>query len=180
MTARISVAIGRTDTAPTEERLTAGVRHADAEDLIEELPRGWGTLLARGYQDGHSLSGGQWQKLGIARAHFRGGQVLVVDKPTTALDAKAEQQAFANIRALAASGQTVALITHRLHSVRSADLIHLLEGGRGAESGTFTELMDPATAPGGGFRDMYEIQRDQFASDDDERTVPLQKWPTVT
>ncbi|MFH8350122.1 ABC transporter ATP-binding protein [Streptomyces sp. NPDC018045] len=177
LTARMNVAIGRTEAAPTEERLTAGVRHADAEELIEDLPRGWETLLARGYQDGHSLSGGQWQKLGIARAHFRAGQVLVVDEPTAALDAKAEQRAFAQIRALAAGGQTVVLITHRLHSVRTADLIYLLEDGRVAESGTFTVLMDPTTAPGGRFRGMYEIQRAQFAAENE----PAGKGgPTVT
>ncbi|WP_079193725.1 ABC transporter ATP-binding protein [Streptomyces sp. CB02923] len=180
LTARMNVAIGRTDADPTEERLTAGARHADSEDLIEDLPRGWGTLLARGYQDGHSLSGGQWQKLGIARAHFRAGQLLVVDEPTAALDAKAEQRTFANIRALAAGGQTVVLITHRLHSVRSADLIYLMEDGRVAESGTFTELMNPATAPDGRFRIMYGVQRAQFVTDDDEQPWPLQKGPTVT
>ncbi|WP_234339454.1 hypothetical protein [Streptomyces rimosus] len=103
-----------------------------------------------------------------------------MDEPTTALDAKAEQQAFARIRALAASGQTVMLITHRLHSVRSADLIYLLSGDRVAESGTFTDLMNPATVPDGRFRAMYEIQRAQFVSADDERTVPFQKRPTVT
>ncbi|MFH8405291.1 ATP-binding cassette domain-containing protein [Streptomyces sp. NPDC018019] len=180
LTARMNVAIGRTDAEVTEERLTAAIQHADAEDLIEDLPRGWDTLLARGYQDGHSLSGGQWQKLGIARAHFRDGQVLVVDEPTAALDAKAEQQAFANIRALAAGGQTVVLITHRLHSVRSADLIYLMENGRVAESGTFADLMAPDTAPGGKFRSMYEVQRGQFTSADEKQTVPLQKEPTVT
>ncbi|MEU7158487.1 ABC transporter ATP-binding protein [Streptomyces chrestomyceticus] len=180
LTARLNVAIGRTDAEVTEERLTAAIQHADAEDLIEDLPRGWDTLLARGYQDGHSLSGGQWQKLGIARAHFRDGQVLVVDEPTAALDAKAEQQAFANIRALAAGGQTVVLITHRLHSVRSADLIYLLQDGRVAESGTFADLMDSAMAPGGKFRAMFEIQRAQFSTDNKECAVPLQKGPTVT
>ncbi|MFH8410561.1 ATP-binding cassette domain-containing protein [Streptomyces sp. NPDC018019] len=178
LTARLNVAIGRTDVEGTEERLTAAVQHTDAEDLIEDLSSGWDTLLARSYQDGHSLSGGQWQKLGIARAHFRDGQVLVVDEPTAALDAKAEQQAFANIRALTAGGQTVVLITHRLHSVRSADLIYLLQDGRVAESGTFADLMDPDTAPDGRLRAIYEIQRAQFAADA-EHPVPLQKGPTV-
>ncbi len=178
LTARMNVAIGRTDADPTEERLTAGVRHADAEDLIEDLPRGWDTLLARGYQDGHSLSGGSGRSSASprplpSRADPRGGRA---DRRARR---QAEQQAFTRIRALAAGGQTVVLITHRLHSVRSADLIYLLEDGRVAETGTFTELMDPATAPDGRFRAMYEIQRAQFASDD-ERTVPLQKGPTVT
>ncbi|WP_347404554.1 ABC transporter ATP-binding protein [Streptomyces sp. MST-110588] len=162
-TARVNIAIGRSTEPITDRWLHEAVRYANARDLIEELPRGWDTLLARGYQDGHSLSGGQWQKLGIARAYYRRGEILVVDEPTAALDAEAEQETFAQIRELAADGQTVVLITHRLHSVRQADHICLMEGGRVAEEGTFAELMDPATAPDGRFRRMYELQARQFA-----------------
>ncbi|KOT48397.1 MULTISPECIES: ABC transporter ATP-binding protein [Streptomyces] len=165
-TARINVAIGRVQalqaTPFPHERLAQALRRGDAEKVIEQCPRGGDTLLARGYEGGHNLSGGQWQKLGIARAYFRQAEILVVDEPTAALDAGAEQRAFAQIRELAAEGQTVVLITHRLHSVRHADLIHVLDQGRLAESGTFEELMNPAVTPSGIFRGDFEIQRSQY------------------
>ncbi|MFJ4923393.1 ABC transporter ATP-binding protein [Streptomyces sp. NPDC088725] len=162
-TASVNVSIGRSDTPVSEERLTRAVGHAGADELIEKLPRGWKTLLARGYKGGHQLSGGQWQRLGLARAHYRAAEILIVDEPTSALDAKAEQQLFEQIRALADSGQTVILITHRLGSVRAADLIHVLDGGRVVETGTFEELLSDDTEGPGAFKELYEIQAAQYA-----------------
>ncbi|REK85283.1 ABC transporter ATP-binding protein [Streptomyces inhibens] len=171
-TARANIAIGRADAPLTDARLDGAVRYADAQGVIREMPRGLDTLLARGYKDGHNLSGGQWQKLAIARARYRDGEILVVDEPTAALDAEAEQEVFSKIRHLAADGQTIVLITHRLHSVRHADLICLMEHGRIVERGTFQELMAP-TAPGG-FRAMYELQRSQFQPEPDRPPLPAQ------
>ncbi|MFD8638578.1 ATP-binding cassette domain-containing protein, partial [Streptomyces sp. NPDC059656] len=140
-----------------------------ADRVLADLPRGLGTLLARGYRGGHQISGGQWQRIGIARAKYRQAEILIVDEPTSALDAVAEQRVFDQIRALAATtGQTIVLITHRLHSVRHADLIHVLKDGRVAESGTFEELMDDATGTGD-FRDAYVLQAAAF-----DVTVPAQ------
>ncbi|WP_431047941.1 ABC transporter ATP-binding protein [Streptomyces sp. P1-3] len=160
-TARVNVGIGRTSTPAGDEQLEAAARYAGADDVITELPHGWGTLLARGYRGGHQISGGQWQRLGIARARLRDAQILVVDEPTSALDAAAEQQVFDRIRDLAAEGQTVILITHRLHSVRHADEIYVLQHGQVAEHGTFDELMDPVTGTGA-FRDMYLLQSNAY------------------
>ncbi|WP_263164785.1 ABC transporter ATP-binding protein [Streptomyces sp. SCSIO ZS0520] len=162
-TASVNVGIGRPDTAPDPQRLGTAAAYAGAEELVSGLPRGWNTLLARGYKGGHQLSGGQWQRLGLARAHYRAGDVLIVDEPTSALDARAEQQLFEQIRALADAGQTVILITHRLGSVRAADLIHVLEDGRVVESGTFEELLSAESAGPGAFRALYEIQAAQYA-----------------
>ncbi|MFI1393963.1 ABC transporter ATP-binding protein [Streptomyces sp. NPDC020681] len=167
-TAEVNIAIGRPDAPPSRQRLEDAVRYAGADRLIEELPRGWKTLLARGYKGGHQLSGGEWQRLGLGRAHFRAGQILIVDEPTSALDAKAEQQLFEQIRRLADSGQTVILITHRLGSVRAADLIHVLDRGRVVESGTFDELLSERTPGPKVFRGLYAIQAAQYAT---ERTV---------
>ncbi|WP_406336311.1 ABC transporter ATP-binding protein [Streptomyces zaomyceticus] len=164
-TADVNVTIGRPDEPPNQERLEAAARYAGAESLIEELPRGWSTLLARGYKGGHNLSGGQWQLLGLSRAHYRRGQVLIVDEPTSALDAKAEQQLFDQIRMLADAGQTVILITHRLGSVRAADLIHVLDHGRVAESGTFEDLLSDEVEGPKVFRDLYRIQAAQYATE---------------
>ncbi|MFE4050617.1 ABC transporter ATP-binding protein [Streptomyces sp. YIM B13518] len=158
-TARVNVVIGDARVSGGESRLNAAADRAGASPMIQGLPKGWGTLLARGYQGGHQLSGGQWQRLGIARAHYRDAPILIVDEPTAALDAREEQRVFDQIRELAAGGQTVILITHRMASVRHADLVHVLDQGRLVESGTPGELLG---RPQGYFRGLYEIQAAQF------------------
>ncbi|MEU1009212.1 ABC transporter ATP-binding protein [Streptomyces sp. NPDC005890] len=159
-TARVNVAVGRSAAPMTEERLAASIADAGAEEVVADLPRGLDTLLARNFSGGHELSGGQWQRLGIARAAYRRGSILIVDEPTAALDARAELEVFEKIRALARGGQTVVLITHRLASVRHADLVHVLEHGRLVESGTPEELL----ARGGVYADLYTLQAQQFTA----------------
>ena len=159
-TARVNVAIGRSSAPLTEERMAASLAEAGAEDVVADLPHGLDTLLARQFSGGHELSGGQWQRLGIARAAYRRGRILVVDEPTAALDARAELEVFEKIRALASTGQTVILITHRLASVRHADLVHVLDQGRLAESGTPDELL----ACGGIYAELYSLQAEQFTA----------------
>ncbi|MFJ6906279.1 ABC transporter ATP-binding protein [Streptomyces griseoluteus] len=159
-TARVNVAVGRSSVPMTEERLAAAVAEAGAEEVVAALPRGLDTLLARNFTGGHELSGGQWQRLGIARAAYRRGGILIVDEPTAALDARAELAVFEKIRALAGSGQTVVLITHRLASVRHADLVHVLERGRLVESGSPEELL----ARGGVYAELYALQAGQFTA----------------
>ncbi|AZP16992.1 ABC transporter ATP-binding protein [Streptomyces aquilus] len=159
-TARVNVAVGRSAAPLTEERMADSIAEAGAQDVVADLPRGLDTLLARHFSGGHELSGGQWQRLGIARAAYRRGRILIVDEPTAALDARAELEVFEKIRALAGSGQTVVLITHRLASVRHADLVHVLEQGRLVESGTPEELL----ATGGVYAELYSLQADQFTA----------------
>ncbi|MFD4785578.1 ABC transporter ATP-binding protein [Streptomyces sp. NPDC058459] len=159
-TARVNVAVGRSSVPLAEERLAAAVTEAGAEEVVAGLPRGLDTLLARNFTGGHELSGGQWQRLGIARAAYRRGDILIVDEPTAALDARAELAVFEKIRALAAGGQTVVLITHRLASVRHADLVHVLERGRLVESGAPDELL----ARGGVYAELYALQAGQFTA----------------
>lgn len=159
-TAKVNVAVGRSSAPLTEERLARSVSEAGAEEVVEDLPHGLETLLARNFSGGHELSGGQWQRLGIARAAYRRGRILIVDEPTAALDARAELEVFEKIRALAGSGQTVVLITHRLASVRHADLVHVLDQGRVVESGTPDELL----ANGGVYAELYALQADQFTT----------------
>ncbi|MFI2631402.1 ABC transporter ATP-binding protein [Streptomyces collinus] len=168
-TARVNVALGRSSVPVCEDRLGAAVDDAGAETVIADLPRGLDTLLARNFSGGHELSGGQWQRLGIARAAYRRGRILIVDEPTAALDARAELEVFERIRALADSGQTVVLITHRLASVRHADMVHVLDQGRLVESGTPEELL----ATGGVYAELYALQAEQFASS----SAPARKVP---
>ncbi|MGW5049215.1 ABC transporter ATP-binding protein [Streptomyces griseoluteus] len=159
-TARVNVAVGRSSVPMTEERLATAVAEAGADEVVAGLPRGLDTLLARNFTGGHELSGGQWQRLGIARAAYRRGGILIVDEPTAALDARAELAVFEKIRALAGSGQTVVLITHRLASVRHADLVHVLDRGRLVESGSPEELL----ARGGVYAELYALQAGQFTA----------------
>ncbi|WP_326669497.1 ABC transporter ATP-binding protein [Streptomyces canus] len=159
-TARVNVAVGRSSAPLTEERVSGAVAEAGAGEVLADLPRGLDTLLARNFSGGHELSGGQWQRLGIARAAYRRGHILIVDEPTAALDARAELEVFEKIRALAGTGQTVILITHRLASVRHADLVHVLEQGRLVESGTPDELL----ASGGVYAELYSLQAEQFTA----------------
>ncbi|MEU5428518.1 ABC transporter ATP-binding protein [Streptomyces olivoreticuli] len=169
-TARMNVAIGRP--GPTDQQaLEQAAAHAGADTVVEELPHGWDTLLNKGYKGGHQISGGQWQRLGIARARYRSAPILIIDEPTSALDARAEQDVFEQIRKLADTGQTVVLITHRLASVKYADLIHVLEHGELRESGTFEELLAPSSA--GVFRELYEMQARQYQ----DAPVPAPRRP---
>ncbi|MFD8993264.1 ABC transporter ATP-binding protein [Streptomyces abikoensis] len=170
-TCRMNIAIGRPERPVDQTGVEKAAVYAGADKVVEELPRGWDTLLSKGYKGGHQISGGQWQRLGIARARYRDAQILIVDEPTSALDAKAELEVFEQIRDLADGGQTVVLITHRLASVRHADLIHVLDQGELVESGTFDELLAPSAA--GAFRELYEMQRIQFH----DTALPGQRKP---
>ncbi|MFD3328408.1 ABC transporter ATP-binding protein [Streptomyces sp. NPDC058701] len=161
-TFRVNIGIGRPTRPIDDGAVETAAAYSGADGVLAELPRGLGTLLARGYRGGHQISGGQWQKIGISRAKYKDAEILVVDEPTSALDAVAEQKVFDQIRALAATGQTIVLITHRLHSVRHADVIHVLKDGRVAESGTFAELMDEDGGTGD-FRAAYTVQASAFA-----------------
>lgn len=157
-TARANVGVGRPEVPFTTERIQEAIDQAGASKVIDSLPRGLDTLLGRGFRGGHEISGGQWQRIGVARAAFRRGDILVVDEPTAALDARAELEVFAAIRALAKAGQTVVLITHRLASVQHADLIHVLDGGRLVESGSPDQLL----ADGGVYAELFDLQASQF------------------
>ncbi|MEV6839995.1 ABC transporter ATP-binding protein [Streptomyces sp. NPDC051133] len=172
-TARVNVAIGRPELPVEAGRLQSAITHAGAEDVIAKLPRGLDNLLGRGFRGGAELSGGQWQRMGIARAAYRAGDVLIVDEPTAALDARAELEVFGRIRALADAGQTIVLITHRLASVRHADLIHVLDGGRLVESGSPEQLL---AQDGSLYAELYNLQASQFETERNSNGGPV-PWP---
>ncbi|GAB3420080.1 ABC transporter ATP-binding protein [Flindersiella endophytica] len=163
LSARENVGLGRvgeSDDLPAAER---AADRAGARDLIEQLPAGWDTVLARHYRDGMDLSGGQWQRIALARALRAaegGAKLLVLDEPTAALDVRAEAELFDRFLELTA-GTTTLLVTHRLPSVRHADRIAVLEGGRIVELGTHEQLL----AAGGIYSEMFRLQAQRFNGD---------------
>lgn len=175
-TARVNVAIGRPELPMDTDRLQGAIDHAGAQEMIAKLPRGLDSLLGRGFRGGVELSGGQWQRMGIARAAYRAGDLLIVDEPTAALDSRAELEVFDKIRALADTGQTIVLITHRLASVRHADLVHVLDDGRLVESGSPGQLL---AQNGSLYAELYNLQAAQFTSERrlDGAPVPSPRSP---
>ncbi|WP_063761291.1 ABC transporter ATP-binding protein [Streptomyces sp. NRRL B-1347] len=162
-TARANVAISRPAEFHDSARLDAAAAYADAHRILDELPHGWDTLCEKGYEGGVDLSGGQWQRIALARAYFRDAGILICDEPTSSMDPAAEIDAFDKIRALASADQTIVLVTHRLHSVKEADVIFVLEEGRLVEHGDFATLM--ATEGPGVFRRLFELQSHQYRTD---------------
>lgn len=157
MTARQNITMGRGQAAGKDGQedpaVLAAARASGADEVIGDLARGYGTLLDRRFKGGAELSGGQWQRLAVARGFFRDAPLLICDEPTAALDARAEHQLFERIRTHA-DGRTVLLITHRLASVRHADRIYVLEHGKVIEEGDHAALM----AGGGLYADLYSLQ----------------------
>ncbi|MFJ9703064.1 ATP-binding cassette domain-containing protein [Streptomyces fradiae] len=135
----------------------AAAEAAGADSVIARLPQGLDTSLARSWWGGHDVSGGQWQRLAVARAFHRDAPVLVLDEPTAALDARAEHRIFTRLRELA-SGRTTIFITHRLVNTKLADRIYVLAQGRIVQSGTFDELVSEGT---GLFHKMLKLQEDR-------------------
>jgi ATP-binding cassette subfamily B protein len=150
MTARHNIAMGR---EAYEAMIAEAASASGADDVIAALPYGYDTLLDRRFKDGHELSGGQWQRIAVARGFYRDAPLLICDEPTAALDARAEHALFERIREHA-DGRTVLLITHRLASVRHADQVYVLDGGRLVEQGPPAELL----AAGGVFGELYGLQ----------------------
>lgn len=151
---------------PDADRLAAeAARAASAEDLIEGLAGGWSTVLSRAYTGGADLSGGQWQRIALARALYGaavGGKVLILDEPTASLDVSAEVALFDQLLTHAA-GCTAIVVSHRYSTVRRADRIVVIADGRVVEDGSHSELM----ALGARYARLYELQARRFRDGDD-------------
>ncbi|MCW2870920.1 ABC transporter ATP-binding protein [Actinacidiphila oryziradicis] len=158
-TASTNITVGQPGAPTTNGRLQQAADYSGADSVIDALPNGLRTLLARQFQGGVELSGGQWQRFGIARARYRAAPVLICDEPTSALDPRAELETFDKIRGLAAHGQTVILVTHRLSSVRDADVIYVLHHGRLVEHGSHEELL---ARPGGRYQELFQMQAARY------------------
>ncbi|HET8844988.1 MAG TPA: ABC transporter ATP-binding protein [Ktedonobacteraceae bacterium] len=144
MTARENIGVGRIEEIENDELVRKAAGKSGANKIIEKLPRGYETALGRWFKDlqeSTQLSGGEWQKIALARAFMREAHVLVLDEPTSSLDARAEYEIFEHFRALIEK-RTALFISHRFSTVRLADRIFVLEHGRLIESGSHEELID--------------------------------------
>jgi ATP-binding cassette, subfamily B, bacterial len=153
LTAGDNIAVGRISARDDHARIERAASSSLADAVIDGLPQGYDQMIGKRFRNGVELSGGEWQKVAIARAYMRDAQVLVLDEPTAALDARSEFEVFQRFKELSA-GKTAVLISHRFSSVRMADRILVLSGGRVEASGTHAELL----AQKGRYAELFELQ----------------------
>ena len=153
MTARENIAVGRVEIAHSEEDIREAARKSLAESVVAKLEKGYDQMLGRRFEEGTDLSGGEWQRIALARAYLRDAQLLILDEPTAALDAKSELEVFERFAELT-QGKMALLISHRFSTVRMADRIVVLAGGQLVEEGDHKDLM----ALGGRYAEMFEMQ----------------------
>ena len=153
LTAAENIGVGRVGDLTDRPRVAKAAASSLADRLIERLPLGYEQPLGRRFNNGVDLSGGEWQKVAIARAYMRDADVLILDEPTAALDARAEYEVFERFKDLS-RGKTAILISHRFSTVRMADRIVVLEGGKVVEAGTHEALL----TSGGLYADLFDLQ----------------------
>ena len=147
------IAMGNLDQPIDMEAIQQAARLADAEEFIQQLPHSYETRLGKIFEGGEQISGGQWQKLAIARAFYRPAHLIVLDEPTSALDAISEATIFQNFKKMAANRATI-LITHRLYNLKLADYIYVMDEGKIVEKGKFDELKNQ----NGLFKQLFDQQ----------------------
>ncbi len=153
LSARENIAMGRIEAMNDDAALLDAAVRSRADSILERLPGGLDQLLGRRFEGGVDLSGGEWQKMALARAYLRDAQLLILDEPTASLDARSEFEVFERFAELT-SGKMALLISHRFSTVRMADRIVVLEAGRLVEEGTHNQLMELK----GRYAAMFEMQ----------------------
>ncbi len=153
MTARENIAVGRVEHEHSEEEIAQAAEKSLAASVVAKLERGYDQMLGRRFETGVELSGGEWQRVALARAYLRDAQLLILDEPTAALDAKSELEVFERFAELTKDKMAL-LISHRFSTVRMADRIVVLSGGRLVEEGNHQQLI----ALGGLYAEMFEMQ----------------------
>ena len=157
VTAQENIGFGRVAEVDDLARIMAAADKGGAVPVIEKLPNGYQTMLGKTFENSVDLSGGEWQKMALSRAFMRDAQILILDEPTAALDAKAEYDVYLRFAELT-GGKTTLFISHRFSTVRMAQHILVLADGRLVEQGTHDQLM----ALGGSYAEMFTIQADRY------------------
>ncbi|MCL4212661.1 MAG: ABC transporter ATP-binding protein/permease [Gemmatimonadales bacterium] len=153
LTVRENVLMGRANRSPDDDRVLKALRDARADRLVQQLPRGLDSRTGRLFEGGHDLSGGEWQRLALARIMYRDADVWILDEPTSSLDPEAEAAVFAELKANL-RGRIGIVISHRFSTVRVADRIAVIDDGRVTELGTHAELL----AAKGRYARLFELQ----------------------
>jgi ATP-binding cassette, subfamily B, bacterial len=153
LSAADNIAVGRISARNDRARIERAATRSQADEVIAKLPAGYEQMIGKRFKNGVELSGGEWQKIAIARAYMREAEVLILDEPTAALDARSEYEVFRRFKELS-KGKTAILISHRFSSVRMADRILVLADGKVEAAGTHEELV----AQRGRYSELFELQ----------------------
>ena len=149
--------MGRIADIENLDLVTAAAAKSGADVVVGKLDEGYATMLGRWFDNGTQLSGGEWQKVALARAFMRDARILILDEPTSALDAQAEYDVFTRFRHLT-EGKTAVFISHRFSTVRLADRIFVIEDGSIIESGSHYELMQV----NGRYAHLFNLQAEAY------------------
>ena len=157
LTASNNIAVGQIEEKDNRSKIEDSALQSLANTVIDKLPDRYDQMIGRRFANGVDLSGGEWQKIALGRAYMRDAQLLILDEPTAALDARAEHDVFLRFAELT-KGKTAVLISHRFSTVRMADRILVIENGKMQEIGSHQELL----AQNGRYAELFSLQAEGY------------------